>query len=177
MTMDDEHAAVLATAHLADLGHRRIAMIAGSPEYSLSSWRVSGWKAEMTRRGLSTDGLLASGDFSQESGEAAARQLLASKDRPTAIIASNDRMAIACLSVARELGFDVPGDLSLISFDNTPVVRFTEPPLTAVDQPVAATASRAMELIIGRKRGEELPSQPVVVEAKLIQRESTAPPR
>lgn len=177
MTMDDDHAAVLATSHLAELGHKRIAMIAGSPEYSLSNWRVSGWKAEMGRRGLPTDGLLVPGDFSQESGEAAARALLSVAERPTAIIASNDRMAIGCLTVARELGLDVPGDLSLISFDNTPVVRFTDPPLTAIDQPVAATASRAMEVIIGRKRGEELPDQPVVVEAELVQRLSTAPPR
>ena len=62
--MDDEHAAALATAHLADLGHRRIGFIAGSPEYSLSAWRVAGWKAEMERRGLATEGLMAQGDFS-----------------------------------------------------------------------------------------------------------------
>lgn len=177
MTMDDEHAAVLATAHLADLGHRRIAMISGSQEYSLSNWRVAGWQKEMQRRGLATEGLLFPGDFSQLSGEAAARQLLARADRPTAIIASNDRMAIGCLNVAREMGLDVPADLSLISFDNTPVVRFTDPPLTAVDQPVAATASRAMELIIGSKRGEDLPQQPVVVAAELVERLSTAPLR
>ncbi|WP_084607409.1 LacI family DNA-binding transcriptional regulator [Sphingomonas jaspsi] len=177
MTMDDEHAAVLATAHLADLGHRRIAMIAGSPEYSLSNWRVSGWQAEMARRGLATDALLAQGDFSYESGEAAARSLLGSATPPTAIIASNDRMALACAAVARELGLDVPRDLSLISFDNTPVVRFVDPPLTAVDQPVSATASRAMELIIARKRGEPIPDQPVVVEAELVVRQSTAPPK
>lgn len=177
LTMDDEHAARLAVAHLADLGHRRVAMIAGSPEYSLSNWRVSGWTAEMNQRGLPLDGLMEQGDFSYESGEAAARALLSKPDRPTAIIASNDRMALACLAVARELGLDVPGDLSLISFDNTPVVRFTEPAITAVDQPVAATASRAMELIIGQQRGEPLPPQPVVVEAALVERQSTAPPR
>lgn len=176
LTMDDDHAARLATAHLADLGHRRIAMIAGSLEYSLSNWRVAGWKAEMAHRRLPTEGLLAQGDFSYESGEAAARALLAVSDRPTAIIASNDRMALACLAVAREQGLDVPADLSLISFDNTPVVRFTEPALTAVDQPVAATASRAMELIIAHQRGEPMPPQPVVVEAALIDRQSTAPP-
>lgn len=177
MTMDDEHSATMATAHLADLGHRRIAMIAGSPEYSLSNWRVAGWKAEMDRRGLSTEGLLAPGDFSYESGEVAARELLNQPGRPTAIIVSNDRMSLACLAAARDMGLEVPADLSIISFDNTPIVRFTNPPLTAVDQPVAATASRAMELIIGQQRGEELPTQPVVIEAALVERESTAPPR
>lgn len=176
LTMDDEHAAALATAHLADLRHRRIGFIAGSPEYSLSAWRVAGWTAEMERRGLVTEGLMAQGDFSYESGESAARALLLSGSPPTAIIASNDRMALACLAVAREQGLAVPADLSLVSFDNTPVVRFTQPPLTAVDQPVAETASRAVELIILSQRGQSPPSQPVVVEAALVERQSTAPP-
>ena len=177
LTMDDEHAAALATAHLADLGHRRIGFIAGSPEYSLSAWRVAGWKAEMERRGLATEGLMAQGDFSYESGEAAARTLLSSGLPPTAIIASNDRMALACLAIARERGLDVPTELSLVSFDNTPIVRFTQPPLTAIDQPVAETASRAVELIILSHQGQEPPLQPVVVEAALVERQSTAPPR
>jgi LacI family transcriptional regulator len=177
LTMDDEHAAALATAHLANLGHRRIGFISGSPEYSLSAWRVAGWKDEMERRGLAIGDLLAQGDFSYASGEAAARALLSSEPRPTAIIASNDRMALACLAVAREQGLDVPADLSLISFDNTPVVRFTQPSLTAIDQPVAETASRAVELIILSQRGQNTPSQPVVVDASLVERQSTAPPR
>lgn len=177
LTMDDEHAAALATAHLADLGHRRVGFIAGSPEYSLSAWRVAGWKAEMKRRGLATEGLMAQGNFSYESGEFAARKLLSSGLPPTAIIASNDRMALACLAVARERGLDVPTELSLVSFDNTPIVRFTQPPLTAVDQPVAETTSRAVELIILSQRGEQPPAQPVVVEATLVERQSTAPPR
>lgn len=176
LTMDDERAASLATAHLADLGHRRIGFIAGSPEYSLSAWRVAGWKREMGRRALPVKGLMAQGDFSFESGEAAAKQLLSANPRPTAIIASNDRMALACLAIARDMGLDVPADLSLISFDNTPVVRFTQPPLTAVDQPIAETASRAVELIILHQRGNDLPPQPVVVEATLVERQSTAPP-
>jgi LacI family transcriptional regulator len=176
LTMDDDHAAALATCHLADQAHRRIGFISGSREYSLSERRVAGWRDEMSRRGLPVAGLLAEGDFSYESGEAAARRLLAGPNRATAIIASNDRMALACLAVARELGLRIPAELSIISFDNTPIVRFTQPPLTAVDQPVAATASKAVELIILEQRGEALPPQPIVVEASLVERQSTAPP-
>jgi LacI family transcriptional regulator len=176
MTMDDDHAAALATAHLADLGHRRIGFISGSREYSLSQWRVEGWRSEMQRRGLPTDGLLGEGDFSYESGLAAAARLLESKDRATAIIASNDRMALATLAKAKELGLEVPRDLSIVSFDNTPIVNFTEPKLTAVDQPVAATASKAIEMIIRQLRGEEVPGEPIVVEAGLVARNSTAAP-
>ena len=94
--------------------------------------------------------------------------------RPTAIIASNDQMTLATLEVARERGLSVPEDLSLISFDNTPIVRFTMPALTAVDQPIAATASRAVELIIDAQRGTSPPQEPVVVQASLVRRQSTA---
>jgi LacI family transcriptional regulator len=175
MTMDDEDAARSATQHLIDLGHSRIALISGSDEYALSQWRVDGWRAAMREAGLDQQNLLASGDFSYASGARAARALLATDNPPTAIIASNDQMTLACLETARDLELRVPEDLSLISFDNTPIVRFTLPPLTAVDQPIAATASRAVELIIAAQRGEALPDEPVVIPAQLVPRESTGP--
>ena len=174
MTMDDERAARLATEHLVGLGHRRIGFISGSPEYSLSQWRVDGWRAAMKAAGLSTDSLLAEGDFTFASGEVAARHLLGLAEPPTAIIASSDKMTLATLEVARDLGLSVPGELSLISFDDTPIARFAVPPLTSVDQPIAATASRAVELIIDMQRGKELPDQPVIVPASLVERQSTA---
>jgi len=173
LTMDDERAARLAAEHLIGLGHRRIGFIKGSDEYALSEWRVEGWRKAMRAAKLGHANLLAGGDFSYASGENAARKLLAMKDPPTAIIASNDQMALACLEVARELGLGVPSDLSLISFDDTPIVRFTLPPLTAIDQPIAATASRAVELIIAAQRGEPLPESPVVIPASLVIRQST----
>lgn len=175
LAMNDEGAAALATRHLAGLGHKRIAFIAGSREYSLSDRRTAGWRAEMKRQELPAVGLLAEGDFSYESGECATVRLLDQSDPPTAIIASNDRMALAALSVARDRGLDVPSNLSLISFDNTPVVRFTQPPLTAIDQPVAETAAVAVEMIIRSLRGDVV-EQPLVLDASLVERQSTAPP-
>src|SRR3546814_18039074 len=100
----------------------------------------------MEAAGLDADGLLVAGDFSYASGEEAARTLLDSPDPPTAIIVSNDQMALATLEVARSRGLEIPRDLSLISFDKPPIVRFTPPPLTAVDPPIAETASRAVAL-------------------------------
>jgi LacI family transcriptional regulator len=131
----------------------------------------------MKRRRLPVDGLLAKGDFSFESGVAATRALLDLAHPATAIVASNDRMALGALAVADERGLDVPRDLSLLSFDNTPVVRFTRPPLTAVDQPVAELAANAVEMIIHSLRREQLPGQPLILEAGLVERLSTAPPR
>lgn len=177
LSMDEEEAAAAATRHLLELGHRRIGFIAGSAEYSLSARRVSGWKSEMKRHGFSVPDLLAQGDFSFESGVEATRKLLDLKAPATAIIASNDRMALGALSVAHERGIDIPRDVSLLSFDNTPVVRFTQPPLTAVDQPVAELAARAVEAIILSLRDQDLPPQPLIVQAEIIQRQSTAAPR
>ena len=176
LTMDDAGSARLATEHLIGLGHERIGLIAGPPEYGLSGWRIDGWRQAMDAAGLSTEGLLERGDFGFASGEHAARLLLDRTDRPSAIVASNDKMTLATLEVARACGLDVPGDLSLISFDNTPIARFTHPPLSAVDQPVAQTVARAVELIIAAQKGEDKPGEPVVVPGSLVLRHSTAAP-
>lgn len=176
LTMGDAGAAHLATARLAALGHRRIAMIAGPAQYSLSGWRIEGWRRALAEAGLPDAGLLEVGDFGYESGSRAARALLERDPDLTAIIASSDQMALAALEVARERGLEVPRDLSLISFDNTPIVRFTQPPLTAIDQPIAETVARAAEWLIergGNGEGEEV----IEVAAALVERASTAPAR
>lgn len=172
--MDDEGAAAAATRHLIARGHRRIGFIAGSPDYNLSGWRIDGWKTAMAEAGLPTDDLLQAGDFTYASGERAAQSLLALPLPPTAIIASSDQMTLAALEVARKAGLAVPHDLSLISFDNTPMMQFTQPPLTAIDQPIAATASKAVELIIAAQKGERLPEAVTVIPATLVERGSVA---
>ena len=176
VSMDDDGSARSATRYLLDRGHNRIGFIAGSSEYELSSWRVEGWRAEMRAAGLDPEGLLAEGDFSYASGERAARALLDAEIPPTAIIASNDQMALATLEVARQRGIAIPEQLSLISFDNTPLVHFTQPPLTAVDQPIAATASKAVELIISAQKGEASPKALTVISATIVERGSVSPP-
>lgn len=176
MTMDDEGSARRATEHLIALGHRRIGFIAGSEEYDLSNWRIDGWREAMAAASLPLDGLCTRGDFSYESGVVAANKLLDLDLPPTAIIASNDQMTLAALDTANQRGLKVPDDLSLISFDNTPVVRFTDPKLTAIDQPIAATFSKAVELLI-TNGDTAVPHQPVVTAGSLVERGSTAPPR
>ncbi len=176
MTMDDEGSARRATEHLIALGHHRIGFIAGSEEYDLSNWRIDGWRAAMEAAGLSYHSLCTRGDFTYESGVIAANMLLELGMPPTAIIASNDQMTLATLDTANKRGLKVPDDLSLISFDNTPVVRFTDPKLTAVDQPIAATFSKAVELLI-TNGDSAVPHQPVVTEGRLVERGSTMRPR
>ena len=102
--------------------------------------------------------------------------MLAGRQPPTAIIASNDQMALAVLDVARARGVPVPEELSIISFDNTPIVRVTQPPLTALDQPIAQIAARAVDLILASLRGERAPGEITVVPATLVERGSVAKP-
>lgn len=175
MTMGDENSARLATDHLIALGHRRIGFIAGSDEYSLSQRRVGGWRDAMAAAGLATNDLLVHGDFSYASGVAAANLLLDAAMPPSAIIASSDQMTLAALDTAVQRGLRVPQDLSLVSFDNTPVVRFSDPQLTAIDQPIAATFSKAVELLIVNGSAPA-PDQPVVISGSLVERGSTAAP-
>ncbi|WP_128891032.1 LacI family DNA-binding transcriptional regulator [Erythrobacter sp. HKB08] len=177
ITMNDEGSARKATEFLLGLGHRRVGFISGSREYSLSGRREAGWRTAMADAGLDVEDLYAVGDFSYESGVRASEKLLGQSNRPTAILASNDQMALGALDVAKRMGIEVPEDLSLISFDNTPLARFTRPALTAIDQPIAETASRAVEAII-ESDGRSVDSDEVlVVPGSLIERESTAPPR
>ena len=174
MTMGDTINARTATQHLLDLGHKRIGFIAGPQEFGLANRRIAGWQTTMEAAGLDCAGLCERGDFGFASGAAAARTLLDLPERPTAIIASSDQMSLATLEVAQERGLDVPRDLSLISFDNSPIVRFVNPALTAIDQPIAQTTARAVELLISARR-DPAPERPVVVAGELIVRDSTGP--
>lgn len=174
LTMGDDMAAHACTTRLIELGHTKISMIAGPQEYSLSEWRVAGWRRAMEEHGLNADGLHERGDFGYESGTKAARALLDRIDGLTAIIGSSDQMTLAALEVARDRGLHVPRDLSIISFDNTPIVRFSQPPLTAVDQPIAETVAKAVEQLI-TLRGKAHSGAVIDVPASLVERASTGP--
>ena len=120
----------------------------------------AGAEVDPARRDVQST-LVARGDFSYESGVAAMETLLALPSRPTAVLASNDRMAHAALRTAKRNGLSVPADVSVISFDNTPLARFAD--LTAIIQPIAEMSAVAAELLIRSTAGEaELPRQSMV---------------
>lgn len=174
ISMDDGKAAEVATDHLLDLGHTRVAFITGSDEYALSGERLDGYRRALRRRGLPQDeDLVGRGDFSYASGAAAAERLAGLADPATAIVASNDQMAIAALQVATRKGLG-PDRFSIVSFDNTPIVRFSHPPLTAINQPIAAMASAAAELLIRKTAGEQDLPDARVLPFDLVARASTA---
>jgi LacI family transcriptional regulator len=178
ISMDEALAAASATEHLIGLGHKRIGFISGSAEYRLSGARVEGYRAAIRAAGLEDNpSLVARGDFTFASGVDATRRLLALAEPPTAIVASSDQMSLAVLEVARAEGLSVPEDLSIVSFDDTPIVKFSVPPLTAIRQPIAEMTACAAVLLIRAANGEPLHEEPKVLPFELIVRQSTAPPR
>jgi len=178
VSINDFEASRAMTRHLLELGHRRIAFINGHPNQTASGQRFRGFIEGMTEAGLSvgTD-QVAQGYFTYRSGLDAAEKLLDTY-RPTAIFASNDDMAAATVAVAHRKGLDVPGDLSVAGFDDTPLATTVWPELTTVRQPIADMAREAVRLLVEQIRGRRGRSVPQVVHKlvkfTLVKRDSTA---
>jgi DNA-binding LacI/PurR family transcriptional regulator len=166
-----------ATRHLVHLGHRRIAMIAGPDEQLYCRARLSGYRAEMEAAGLPADALIVRAALTREDGYAAAAGLLARADRPTAIFACNDLQALGVYQAAREAKLRIPDDLSVVGFDDLPVVAWVDPPMTTVHQPLTEMAVAATELALALGRGEAAPQTGLEIATTLTVRSSTAPPR
>lgn len=131
--------------HLAGLGHRRIAMIRGAAHNFDAAERLQGYRSALAEVGLPHDPALEMrGDFTEESGHRAARSLLEFADRPTAIFAANDCMALGALSAIREEGLSVPGDVAVAGFDDIPMARYAHPALTSVHVDIADLGRRAV---------------------------------
>jgi LacI family transcriptional regulator len=176
--MDDADAAYVVTRHLLELGHRRVGFIAGSPRYGASRTRRAGYERAMREGGLDIDpSWMREGDFTFDSGVACAQELLRMADRPTAVFASNDDMALGVMHAAANSGLVVPRGLSVVGFDDTLSARFSLPPLTTVRQPVATMAGRAAEMLIERAKGNGAEAgTSELVPFEFIVRASTAPP-
>ncbi|MBM2615763.1 substrate-binding domain-containing protein [Actinoplanes sp. LDG1-06] len=165
-----------ATAHLLDLGHRRIGFIEGPPGAMVAIARLHGYHAALSQRGLTGDpALMMAGPFTFETGFSAALELLAREPRPTALFASNDGQALGAIEAARTLGLRVPEDVSVVGFDDINAARWSAPPLTTVRQPFAEMGRVAMRRLLRLIAGDELASPRVELATQLIIRKSTAP--
>ena len=174
--MDERGAATEVTSHLLALGHRRLGFIAGSREYGNSRRRIEGFRNACQAGGVSEeDATVINGDFHFSTTADALMPLMQSANPPTAIIADNDEMAFATLHVADRCGIEVPRGLSVISFEDTPGVRFSVPPLSAVRQPTAQMIACACRKLIESVAGDRAVGS-FEIPYELVVRATTGPP-
>ena len=172
---NDREAVGRAVDYLVEQGHRRVGLILGPEGFRSAHERHQGFVEAMARHGLELPPeLVAPGKYTFESGRAAAELLFEVDPRPTAIFASNDEMAAGALHVARQHGLEVPRDLSLIGFDDSPTAAHIWPPMTTVRWPIRSMAKAAALKLINPL---EAPSQPSRFLSDLVRRDSVAPPR
>ncbi|MES4907163.1 MULTISPECIES: substrate-binding domain-containing protein [unclassified Streptomyces] len=165
-----------ATEHVIRLGHRRIAWIGGPLGSAPSAERFHGYQAALHSAGITPDGaMIRHGAFSVEAGLQHAHDMLALDERPTAIVAGNDEIAVGVLAAANELGITVPGDLSVTGFDDTPQAQWTTPRLTSVAQPLAGMGRMAVETALGMVNGVQPASWHLQLATTLNVRDSTGP--
>ena len=139
--------------HLADLGHRRIAIIRGSEQNFDSAERLRGYRAAVQRLELDQDPELElPGDFSEAAGHAAAKFIVDQALHPTAVFAANDCMALGAISAFRAAGLDVPKDLAVAGFDDIPMARYVNPSLTSVHVDFSELGQRATDRLLGALR-------------------------
>ncbi|WP_327461936.1 LacI family DNA-binding transcriptional regulator [Sphingomonas sp.] len=170
VSIDNHGAARMMTRRLIDMGHQRIGFVIGHKGFSVSEQRLEGYLDALRECGIALDGsLLQQGEFSFQSGAAAAEELLGLRRPPTAIFASSDDMAAGVLSVAHRRGAKVPDQIAIAGFDDTDLASLVWPGLTTVRQPIRAMAERAAELLFA---GEQ---ERVVLPFEIIERGSTGP--
>ena len=178
---DDRHAAYDMTRHLIELGHKRIAFIEGNPRHRANARRVQGFRDALTHHGLVLDPeLIVPGDFSYRSGLDAADRLMSLEQRPTAIFACNDDMAAAAITVAHQRRINVPADISICGFDDTPLASAIWPALTTIRQPIRDMSREAIGLLAMRFRSQDDGAEDIIGKVKLdyqlIRRQSDAVP-
>lgn len=165
-----------ATSHLIDLGHRRIAFVAGRPELWCSRARLDGYRAGMETAGLDVDPeLVVPGQFDYESGFRAGERLFDLAEPPTAVFAASDQMALGVYEALRQRGLRVPDDVSVVGFDDLPQARWSSPPLTTVRQPLDDMGRLAVRTLRRLMDSEEIESPRVELATELVVRDSTAP--
>jgi len=177
--IDNARAAYEAMDHLFGLGHRRIGIVTGPLVSPLSRDRLEGATMRAKKEKAEREFIVMHGDFSVESGAAAAERLLSKADRPTAIFCFNDEMAMGVLKVARRLGIGVPEELSIVGFDDIRFAELMDPALTTIAQPMVQIGEGTVRLLLRILEGGGDADTPdsVTLPHKLIVRESTAPPR
>ncbi|MDD1508645.1 MULTISPECIES: LacI family DNA-binding transcriptional regulator [unclassified Pseudomonas] len=173
LRIDHEQGAYLATRHLLELGHRRIVCIGGPASTQVVQLRAGGYRRALDEAGIEAQAVVDCA-FTSPAGHAAAQVLLAGEQRPTAIFAGNDMIALGVLRAAAERGLQVPQQLSVVGFDDIEVSRYLHPALTTVGQRIGQLGEQAAERLLARIRKPGLAAEQRLIEPTLMLRESTA---
>lgn len=173
--VDNIAAAEKAVTHLVQLGHRRIACIThAQPQYSTTGQRLEGYRRALEAGGIPYDDrLIRYGDFTLESGYQQMKDLLASGETFDAAFVASDVVAIGALGALREAGLSVPRDVALVGFDDVPMARYVEPPLTTVRLPAIELARKACEMLIPMIDGQMPQQNQIILDTELVVRQSS----
>ena len=173
---DNHGGAVLAADLLVSLGHRRIGLISGPADTSTARDRDAGFEAALDRQGVRLDPeLRRRGEYAHHTGHQCCQELLDQPEPPTAIFCGNDVIALGALDAARRRRIAVPGELSLVGFDDISLAGWESFRLTTVRQPLAAMAHAAVRSLVRRIEGDDGPPRRTVFRTELIQRATTGP--
>jgi LacI family transcriptional regulator len=173
--VDNYGGAVAMVEHLVDSGHRRIAFIAGPDDNFDAHERLRGYREALARRLPGAEEWILPGDFDEASGHRAGQALLAGAQRPDAVFAANDMMALGCLFAFAQGGARVPEDIALAGFDDIPLARYVHPSLTTMRVNIVDVGVRAAQMLMARIAGEPDPTPgAVVLVPELIVRQSSA---
>lgn len=178
VTMDDATGSRLAVDHLAGLGHRRIAFIAGRGDTDVGRRRHAGYRDAMSDHDLPVDSAwILPGDYTERTARALGRALLDMPDvgRPTAVYTVNLPSALGFRAAAAEAGLRIPGDVSLVTMDDHPILAHTDPPLTAIQLPMGEMGELGARMLIEVVDGRPMRHVVTATPPRLIERRSTAP--
>jgi DNA-binding LacI/PurR family transcriptional regulator len=174
VVINQSYGVTLATRHLLELGHQKIACITGPPEWPAAKERYRAWARTIKNAGLEP-GPLVKGDWSTESGFRAALQLTGAGSSPfTAIVACNDHMALGALRALHAKKIRIPQQISIVGYDDLPESRFFEPPLTTVHHDFIAEGESCVTMLLRMMKGESVVNAVEVFRPELVVRESTA---
>jgi LacI family transcriptional regulator len=172
---DDASGIARSVDHLVELGHRDIAHVAGPLTVSTGEVRERAFRESMRRHGLRDDRVVVADAYSERAGRKAMLELL-EQDRPTAVVAGNDLLAIGCYDAFDETGLACPDDISVTGFNDMPLIGRLTPPLTSVRVPQYELGVEAARLLLDRLSGRTVTPRVVLLPVSLIVRGSTAPP-
>ncbi|CAM4297719.1 LacI family DNA-binding transcriptional regulator [Shewanella denitrificans] len=174
--VNDKHGAVAITQHLIDLGHRNIAFLSGDQQHESTKERLLGFKQALNTNAIDVnEEWILDGKYAFESGVDGANKLFSMENKPSAIVACNDEIAAGALFAARLAGLDIPAELSIVGFEDSPFSRQTWPKLTTVHQPNIEIAQIATQLLIDKRKAQGNETFKVFTPSPVIRDSTSAP--